>query len=85
VTPIKSGEATETFKDLPYGEYAIKFFHDEDKSGKFTTGRFGLPKVEYGFSNNAYGLRSPPPFDKAKFDFSSMSLKMELKAKHAPI
>ena len=41
---VKEGSATYTFKNVPYGEYAIKIFHDENGSGKLEYGLFGIPK-----------------------------------------
>lgn len=72
--PIKGGQGAYTFQDLPYGEYAIKLFHDEDNSGKFYTGTFGIPKVQYGFSNNAKGMMGPASFAKAAFKLKSANL-----------
>lgn len=64
---IKDGGVKVSFDRIPPGDYAVKAFHDEDNSGRFVTGAFGIPKVEYGFSNNARGLTGPPGFDKARF------------------
>lgn len=66
---IKDHRAVCAFANVPYGEYAVKFFHDENNSGKFVTGMFGIPKVEYGFSNNARALLGPPTYNKVKFSF----------------
>lgn len=79
IAPINNKESTATIENLPYGEYAIKLFHDEDNSGRFLTNSFGIPKVEYGFSNNAHGLFGPAPFDKAKFRLDSQKLDMNIK------
>jgi len=68
---IKDNSASHTFKDVPYGQYAIKLFHDEDNSGKFYTGMFGMPKVQYGFSNNAKGMMGPASYAKASFNVKS--------------
>jgi len=65
--PIKDKAASHTFSNVPYGDYAIKVYHDEDNSGTFYTGAFGMPKVQYGFSNNAKGAFGPASFEKAKF------------------
>ncbi|MBX9772082.1 MAG: DUF2141 domain-containing protein, partial [Candidatus Obscuribacterales bacterium] len=43
IIPIKNNSAEYTFANLPFGDYAIKLFHDEDNSGKFETGMFGIP------------------------------------------
>ena len=77
--PIKNKTATCTFSNLPYGDYAIKLYHDEDNSGKFKTGMFGLPKVQYGFSNNAKGMMGPATFDKAKFKVDSKEVVQNIK------
>ena len=78
--PIEGNQATATFTGIPYGDYAIKVFHDEDNSGKFVTNAFGIPKVEYAFSNDARAMFGPPSFDKAKFKLDRADLSMEIKA-----
>ncbi len=80
VVEIKSQEAQCTFDDLPYGEYAVKFFHDEDKSGKFYKNFVGIPKVEYGFSNNAKGRFGPAGYDQAKFKLDKPTMEMNINA-----
>ena len=55
IAAIKDKQADYSFANVPAGTYAIKVFHDEDNSGKFYTNVFGIPKVQYGFSNNAHG------------------------------
>jgi len=77
---IDSQKATYSFEGVPYGEYAIKMFHDENNSGKFVTGLFGIPKVEYGFSNNALGKMGPAAYDKAKFKLEKPELTLEISA-----
>lgn len=76
-TKISGGEASYTFNNVPYGEYAVKFFHDENGSGKLETGSFGIPKEEYGLSNN---IRSKN-YNKAKFELSSPNLILNIQAK----
>jgi len=78
ILPIKNNTADYTFMNLPYGDYAIKLFHDEDNSGKFETGMFGIPKVQYGFSNNAHGKFGPAGYDKARFHLGSAEQKMDI-------
>lgn len=77
---IKSQEAQCTFEDLAYGDYALKFFHDEDESGKFYKNFMGIPKVEYGFSNNAKGHFGPASYEQAKFKLDKPSTDMNLQA-----
>jgi len=77
--PISAREAVCTFQDLPFGDYALKVFHDEDNSGRFVTNMFGMPKVQYGFSNNAHAMFGAPDYEKAKFKLDSSQLNMEIK------
>jgi len=77
---IKSQEAQYTFEELAYGDYALKFFHDEDESGKFYKNFMGIPKVEYGFSNNAKGHFGPASYEQATFRLDKPSTEMNLQA-----
>lgn len=52
---------------LPYGEYAITLFIDFNGNKKFDKNFLGIPKEQYGFSNNVMGRMAPPTFDQAKF------------------
>ncbi len=79
VSPIKDKSCDYTFEALPYGEYAIKIFHDEDNSGNFIRGAFGIPKVQYAFSNNAHGMMGPASYDKAKFTLNRQTMTMPIK------
>lgn len=60
------GKATTEFKGLPYGEYAIKIFHDENDNEELDIGWMG-PEERYGFSNDARAMMGPPDWDDAKF------------------
>ena len=52
---------------LPYGEYAVTLFVDFNGNKKLDKNFLGIPKEQYGFSNNVMGRMSPPTFDQAKF------------------
>ena len=52
---------------LPHGEYAISLFVDSNGNKKIDKNFFGIPKEQYGFSNNVMGRMSAPSFDQAKF------------------
>ena len=58
---------TEINNVLPYGEYAVTLFVDLDGNKKLNKNFLGVPKEQYGFSNNVIGRMSPPTFDQAKF------------------
>ena len=66
---INNGKAEWAFRDLPFGEYAIKVFHDENGNKKLDKNLFGAPTEAYGFSNNARGTFGPPDYKKAAFTF----------------
>ena len=69
----KGGISTIIFNKLPYGDYAIKLFQDEDNSGKFKTGMFGIPKEGFGFSQNPAVKNGAPAYDKVVFTFNAQN------------
>ncbi|MFA5905223.1 MAG: DUF2141 domain-containing protein [Desulfobacula sp.] len=56
---------------LPYGEYAVKVFHDENSNGELDKRIFGIPAEAYGFSNDARGTIGPPEYEKTAFKLDS--------------
>lgn len=78
--PVAGGKATAVFDDLPYGEYAVKVFHDANQNRKLDFGMMG-PKEAYGFSNNARGTFGPPDYDETKFSFETGQLTVEIDVK----
>ncbi|MEE9408674.1 MAG: DUF2141 domain-containing protein [Polaribacter sp.] len=67
VVKIMDKKSVVIFKNLPKGEYAVSFVHDENDNKKMDTNFFGIPKEDYGCSNNAKGFMGPPKYDDAKF------------------
>ena len=61
---------TEINNLLPYGEYAVTLFVDFNGNKKLDKNFLGIPKEQYGFSNNVMGKMSPPTFNQAKFAIS---------------
>ncbi len=59
------------FENIPKGIYAISIFHDENDNGKMDTNFMGIPKEDYGCSNNASGFMGPPKWKDAKFELTS--------------
>ena len=53
--------------NIPDGEYAMVFFIDANENKKLDKNFIGIPKEQYGFSNNAMGAFSAPTFEQAKF------------------
>ncbi len=54
------------FTGVPFGDYAIAAFHDEDDSGAMNK-FLGLPTEPYCFSRDNSRRRRPPSFDQARF------------------
>ena len=67
VVKIKDKKSLVIFKDLPKGEYAVSFIHDENSNNKMDTNFMKIPKEDYGCSNNARGFMGPPKYKDAKF------------------
>ena len=65
---IINNSCTITFEDIPSGVYAISVFHDENNNGKMDTNFMGIPKEDYGCSNDANGFMGPPKWKDAKFE-----------------
>ncbi len=74
----QSGVVTVEVPDLPYGNYAISLFHDENNNGKIDTNFMKIPKEPYGFSNNARGVFGPPKFRDARFSFAEAAQEIRI-------
>ena len=61
-------ESHEFVINLPEGTYAIALFIDANENLKIDKNFLGIPKEQYGFSNNAMGSLSGPSFQQAKFE-----------------
>jgi uncharacterized protein (DUF2141 family) len=60
-----------TLKGLPYGQYAIAVFHDENNNGVLDKNLLGVPKEAYGSSNNIRGKFGPPDYSRIRFDLNA--------------
>lgn len=78
---IDKNTAIIEFEDLPFGEYAIKAFHDEDSNNDLNTNIIGIPIEDYGFSNNARGMFGPPSWEDAKFKLNDETKIVEIEIK----
>ena len=64
----ESKTAIAEFTELPFGEYAVAMYHDENDNDQHNKGLILILMEKYGFSNDAKpGLKGPPEFEKAKF------------------
>ncbi|QRM90928.1 DUF2141 domain-containing protein [Lacinutrix sp. WUR7] len=64
-TSIEGNTVTITYKNVLPGTYAIMCVHDENDNKKMDFELNGMPKENYGMSNNPI-LYGPPTFDVAK-------------------
>ncbi len=78
---IKDKKIEWVFKNIPYGEYAIKVFHDENGNNRLDTNILGIPEEGYGFSNNATGKFGPAKWEDAKFTFNSDNVTLKISVK----
>jgi len=67
---IKNRKCEWVIEELPFGEYAIKLFHDENGNDKMDRNMIGIPSEDYAFSNNATGNFGPADYEDAKFLFN---------------
>lgn len=71
-----------TFKNIPFGTYAIAIFHDINSNIQLDKNFLGIPKEGYAFSNNLFGaFGSPPDFKDASFQVSGDKT-IEIKMKY---
>jgi uncharacterized protein (DUF2141 family) len=67
--PIHSGAVTVNFDDLPPGDYAIAFVHDENANRHLDLNAVGFPQEGIGVSNEDRLGRRFPTFKRTKFRF----------------
>ena len=64
---LEPEDSTQLTTEIPDGEYAIAFFLDTNGNKKLDKNFLGIPKEQFGFSNNAMGTLSAPTFEQAQF------------------
>jgi uncharacterized protein (DUF2141 family) len=67
--------------DVPYGDYGIAVFHDENKNGKMDKNFLGIPQEPYGFSNNMRVTFGPPAWDRSKFAVKGPTTEVSIEVK----
>ena len=63
-----------TFNNVEPGDYAIRYFHDENSNRDFDNNMFGMPIEGYGFSNNAPVNFGPPSYQQMTFMVSNVAV-----------
>ncbi len=71
---IKKKKTEYTFRNIPYGTYAVKIYHDKNGNKILDLNSFGIPSEDYGFSNDAKGMFGPARWEDAKFEVNTKQL-----------
>lgn len=70
VVPAHPGTVTVTVPDLPAGDYAVAIAHDVNRNHKVDKNFLGMPKEQWGMSNNPHATIKAPSFNTAKFSLA---------------
>jgi len=62
---------TVTFKDIPYGTYAVAVLHDEDFDAAMDYNWMGMPTEGWVCSNEVFPALRSPYFSESSFTFNS--------------
>lgn len=73
---------TITISDIPYGNYAVTIFHDENADSELNTNLLGIPQEGIGFSGNPKIWKGVPKYEKSQFNFSPDQEKITIKVKY---
>jgi uncharacterized protein (DUF2141 family) len=77
----KEKRAIVKITEIPFGEYAIALYHDENNDDKFNKGLLYLVfREKFGFSNDVKPMFTPPDFESAKFTLDSKSQSITITA-----
>jgi len=74
-------EITVTFDNIPAGRYAVSLFFDENGNKKMDTNFLGIPKEQYGFSNNIIPATRAAHFSEAVFEVKDAPMRIPIRLK----
>jgi uncharacterized protein (DUF2141 family) len=80
--PVRGGEATLVFREVPTGAYAVSVMHDETGDGTLDVSGLGIPREGFCASNDAVGVLGPPSFEQARFDLNQSDQRIEIKMRY---
>jgi uncharacterized protein (DUF2141 family) len=75
---IENGKAVLSFTNVVSGTYGITLFHDTNGNKQMDFEANGMPKENYGVSNNVMNF-GPPQWSDAKFDVDNEPITMEIR------
>lgn len=76
---LSATDKTLKIDDLPEGQYAMTFLHDENGNGKMDK-KLGFPEEGFGFSENPIIFFGPPSFKRSSFELQNrktLTIKMK--------
>ncbi len=68
------------FDGLKAGRYGVMVLHDKDGNRKFDIGPLGIPKDDYGFSNNPV-VFAKPGFERVAFELPATGRRITVEMK----
>jgi uncharacterized protein (DUF2141 family) len=80
-TPAVIGAVTYTFKGLPPGRYAVGVYHDANDNGELDMNLVGIPKEDFGISNDPNLMRKPT-FEESHVDVGDADRHITIHLKH---
>ena len=75
ISAINDGNAIAIFSGIVPGTYAIVIFHDKNENSILDFDENGIPKENYGVSNNTFGY-GPPQWHDSKFNVQDQDIEM---------
>ncbi|MDB2385568.1 DUF2141 domain-containing protein [Polaribacter sp.] len=75
---IENGISTVIFEDVEPGEYSVICYHDKNSNDKMDFEPNGMPKEDYGTSNNIMSF-GPPQFIDSKFLLTDEDVTLKIK------
>lgn len=76
---LTSSTITVTYKDIPYGTYAIASYQDTNEDAKLNANAIGIPNESYGFSKPLQSKWRVPKFDEVSFVLDSPNVSFNVK------
>jgi len=76
---IQDGAAVTQFDQLAPGRYAITVYHDKNDNRQFDKNWLGMPKEDWGVSNNVRPRLRAPRFDEAVRDLAAGEQLVEIR------
>jgi uncharacterized protein (DUF2141 family) len=80
-TPAVIGVVTYTFKGLPPGRYAVGVYHDANDNGELDMNFLGIPKEDFGISNDPNLMRKPT-FEESHVDVGEADRHITIHLRH---